>query len=250
MRKNSKIVPQNHEKQNDFCIDATAIFCVEFALMAFPMLLVNAKSFPQSILSGAVHLANACASVSQKTGISIGFIPNILDLAVVCAMRLPIPIFSPHADAKSLGSATGAICPALLARLGCTGSLLNHSEKPLSSAEIEASIMALRKENLASIVCAPSVELVKNFSHFSPDAIALEPPNLIGGTVSVATHPFEIEASKIACGNAKLIVGAGVSTAKDFAKALQLGALSVLVGSAIAKSDDPESALLHLLSGS
>ena len=91
---------------------------------------------------------------------------------------------------------------------------------------------------------------VKKFNSLDVDFIAVEPPELIGGDVSVSkAEPEIIEASVRNAGNKKLLVGAGVKTREDVKIAMKLGARGVLVASGIAKSDNFYDAILELLEG-
>ena len=87
---------------------------------------------------------------------------------------------------------------------------------------------------------------------FAPDFIAVEPPELIGGDVSVTkANPFIIEdtVNSVKDVNKKISVlcGAGVKTGEDVAKALELGADGVLLASGVVKSKDPKATLLDLI---
>ena len=87
---------------------------------------------------------------------------------------------------------------------------------------------------------------------FSPDFIAVEPPELIGGDISVTTaNPLIVEdtVSSVKDVNKKISVlcGAGVKTGKDVAKALELGADGVLLASGVVKSKDPKATLQDLI---
>jgi len=87
-----------------------------------------------------------------------------------------------------------------------------------------------------------------------PDAVAVEPPELIGGDVSVSTADPGIVEDAVAAADAvdpdvDVFCGAGVSTGEDVAAAGELGASGILLASGVAKADKPRAALEDLVSG-
>ena len=89
---------------------------------------------------------------------------------------------------------------------------------------------------------------------FSPNFIAVEPPELIGGDISVTTSDpgivsGSVEAVKKIDPNVKVLCGAGVKNGRDVAKSIELGADGVLLASGIVKALDKESVIRDLASG-
>ncbi|MCD6403579.1 MAG: tryptophan synthase subunit alpha, partial [Nanoarchaeota archaeon] len=86
-----------------------------------------------------------------------------------------------------------------------------------------------------------------------PDYVAIEPPELIGGKVSVVTRPElvkkGIEAVKSISKKTEVLVGAGVHSKEDVKKAIKLGAKGVFVASSICKAKDPEEKIRELAEG-
>ena len=85
----------------------------------------------------------------------------------------------------------------------------------------------------------------------SPDAIAIEPPKLIGGDISVTTaNPNivkkSVEAVKSVNDKIPVLCGAGVKTGLDVRKSLELGAEGILIASGVVKAENPEQALHEL----
>ena len=77
-----------------------------------------------------------------------------------------------------------------------------------------------------TVVCAKDSKEAAKIAKVSPDFIAVEPPELIGGEVSVSKAKPDIirESVKAVGGKSKLLVGAGVKTGEDVRIALKLGA--------------------------
>ncbi|MCL4406555.1 triose-phosphate isomerase [Candidatus Parvarchaeota archaeon] len=78
-----------------------------------------------------------------------------------------------------------------------------------------------------------------------PTAIAYEPPELIGGDISVSSSKPEIVkefCDIVKSGSASLpLIGAGIKTPEDVKKSVELGAEGILVASGVMKSKDFES---------
>ena len=82
------------------------------------------------------------------------------------------------------------------------------------------------------------------------DLIAVEPPELIGGDISVSkAEPEVIERSVQMLGQNRVLVGAGVKNSDDIRIALSLGASGVLLASGVTKAPDPYAVLMDLVSG-
>ena len=80
--------------------------------------------------------------------------------------------------------------------------------------------------------------------------IAVEPPELIGGDLSVSkSEPLIVERAVKLIGEDRTLVGAGIKDGEDVRIALDLGARGVLLASGVTKSDDPYATLLDLASG-
>jgi len=121
-------------------------------------------------------------------------------------------------------------------------------------ADIDFAVEKCRELGLETIVCSNNLEVSKACSLTNPGYIAVEPPELIGGDVSVTTANPEIvrntvNAIKNINPNVKVLCGAGVKNGKDVAKALELGAEGVLLASGVVKAKNPKDVLMDLISG-
>ena len=81
----------------------------------------------------------------------------------------------------------------------------------------------------------------------------MEPPELIGGDISVTSANPKIvqdtvEAVKAVDSSVSVLCGAGVKTGDDVYTALQLGADGVLLASGVVKAKDPRAVLEDLIS--
>ena len=215
--------------------------------MKLPRILVNLKAYDEALGKGAVRIALAAKKVSEETGVSIGIAPQYVDLRIVS--KVGIPTFSQHIDPVEHGAHTGSVTVAAIRDSGAIGSLLNHSEKRMRIDEIEKAIKLLDENELLSVVCANDPEVAKAVSDLEPDAVAVEPPELIGTGVSVSEAKPEIIRDAVSLIGGVVYVGAGISTGEDVERALSLGAYGVLLASAVAKSKNPYDKLLDLARG-
>lgn len=213
------------------------------------LIIINFKAYRQGVGPNAVKLAKVCDRVAKRHDANVAVAVQPADiLPVVSAVR--IPVLAQHVDPVKYGSHTGSVLPESVAASGAVGSLINHSEKKLGFSEIEETVKRCKKVGLISIVCAASSSKEARIVKFSPDIIAIEPPSLIGGNVSISkAKPHLIERSVLRAGRVPVLCGAGVHTSGDVSKALELGAKGVLVASGVVKSKNPEKALLELIKG-
>jgi triosephosphate isomerase len=217
------------------------------------LIVLNYKTYDESTGDKAVALAKACEAVAKETGAKIIVAPQFTDLYRI-SKEVRIPVYSQHIDDIKFGGNTGSILPEAVKAAGATGSLLNHSEKRLKLAEIEAGIVKLRSLGMVSIVCTNNINTTRAAAALGPDYVAIEPPELIGSGISVAQAQPEVisgsvDAVKKINPKVKVLCGAGISKGDDLKKALQLGTEGVLLASGIIKAKDQKAALLDLVKG-
>jgi len=218
-----------------------------------PFLLVNFKAYAEALGPKSVELARSCATVAEETGRSLAVAPSAFDLAFV-AKSVRIPVFAQHLDPAEAGKATGWLPPEAAVAAGAVGTLVNHSERKVAWEEMRDLIERCRQLGLEVVACADDVAEAETAAKLGPDYIAIEPPELIGGTVSVTTARPEIITKSVrrihgTNPNVQVLCGAGVKTGKDVAKALELGTVGVLLASGVVKAKNPEKALRDLAKG-
>ena len=214
-----------------------------------PTLIINFKNYLEAAGEGALRLAKVAEEVATETGASIVVCPPLPNLSQVSA-AVKIPVFAQHTDPDKAGSSTGAIVAEVIKTSGAKGSILNHSEKRLDTDRIASTIKRLHGVGLVSVVCAKEPSEVSLYAEFSPDYIAIEPPELIGSGVAVSRTKPEVitESVKAAAKNpdVEIICGAGIVDGKDVEAALKLGVCGVLVASGIIKAPDWRSKILEM----
>ncbi len=221
--------------------------------MRLPAVVLNFKTYPEILGKKGWELAKRFAAVADDAGASIVLCPPAVDLAHV-AKLVPIPVFAQHVDAVEAGPTTGWSPPESLLEAGAAGTLINHSERKVAWEEMAKVIPRCQALGLEVIACADDLAESETLAKIAPDYIAIEPPELIGGDVSVTTAKPEAVSGavdRIRAANPKVgvLCGAGVKTRKDVARALELGTSGVLLSSGIVKALNPERALRDLLKG-
>jgi triosephosphate isomerase (TIM) len=216
-----------------------------------PAVIINFKAYAEVDGRGAVGLAKVCEAVSEETGVTVAVCPPVVSLSAVTA-AVGIPVFAQNIDPFKPGSATGWATPSMVKACGAVGSLMNHSEHKIPSGTVSQLVSMCRDSDLASLVCADTVAVAKDAAAFLPDIIAVEPPELIGGDISVTTaNPGivsdTVDAVKSVSRGTMVLCGAGVKTGADVKTAVDLGADGVLLASGVVKAADPRAALLDLV---
>lgn len=209
--------------------------------------LVNLKAYD----CDAVAVAETAAAVADDTGARIAVAPQAAQLSAVAATG--VETWGQHVDPVAHGSHTGSTHANAVSDAGATGTLLNHSERRLKLADIDGSVEAAESAGLQTVVCANNPEQIGAVTALGPHAVAVEPPELIGGDVSVASADPGIVTAAVDAASAvdesvDVFCGAGIATGDDVATAAELGADGVLLASGVALAADPEAVLRDLVS--
>ncbi len=220
--------------------------------MSSPLILINFKAYNEGYGQNAHKIAQSAEIVSEESGITIGLAPGYMDIHPL-SHHYSLPVYAQHIDGISPGAHTGAVLAGAVKAAGATGTLINHSERRLTLAEIDAAVTAAGHANLTSVVCTNTTATSAAAASFSPTYIAIEPPELIGSGVSVSkTDPGiierTVEAVKAINPDVRVLTGAGISTGECVRIALDLGTEGVLLASSVVKADNPQKVLEDLVS--
>jgi triosephosphate isomerase len=197
-------------------------------------------------------IATAAQLVARETGATIGVAPGYIDLHPLCH-HFAIPVYAQHVDGYEPGARTGHIPVEALKLAGAAGSLVNHSERRLTLAEIELSIRALQSHKMVAVVCSNNEITSAGAAALGPEYVAIEPPELIGSGISVSKANPEIIKRSVAAVHAvnpkvKVLTGAGIQSGECVKIAVDLGTDGVLLASSVVKSPDPAAVLRDLVS--
>ena len=221
--------------------------------MRLPAIVVNFKVYPEVLGRRGWDLAKVCAAVAEDTGASIIIAPPMPDLAHI-ARAVHIPVFGQHADTAEAGAHTGWVPPEALLEAGAAGTLVSHSERKIPLKNVAALVPRCEALGLEVIACADDLKEAEALAKLAPDYVAIEPPELIGGDISVTTARPEIVSGAVerihaVSRDVGVLCGAGVKDRKDVRKAVELGTVGVLLASGVVKAKHPEKALRDLAKG-
>jgi triosephosphate isomerase len=212
-----------------------------------PIIIVNCKTYPEASGRKAVELAKLCEEMGKQFNFDIRIAVQLTDLQQA-ASAVSIPVYAQHVDASVAGKSTGWTTAHSIKLAGAAGTLLNHAERPISLQSIRATIGQLKKEHLQTVVCANDLsQLAELDKHAEATLFAIEPPELIGGDVSVAVASPDVVGNAVHATRKPLLVGAGVKDYNDLRIALDMGARGVLLSSGIVLAKDWRKAFLKLL---
>ncbi len=209
-------------------------------------LIINYKAYKEGI-DACAEIALAAKKLSDDMGVKIIVAPPfslLKETSGVCAtIAQGLWPIEP-------GAFTGHVSWYEIKKSGAIGTLIKHSENRLSLDEIKSAVEICKRNGLFSYVCAKDMSEAKEVTAFSPYAIAYEPPELVGGDVSVSKAQPKIvkefvDLVRKSCG-AMPLIGAGVKTSEDVKKSVELGSEGILVASGIIKSENFEQAILNL----
>ena len=200
------------------------------------MIVINLKNYVFG--QEALDLARKIDIYCNKSIVAVPF-TDIREIS----KNINLPIFAQHIDSLDAGRGTGYIIPEEIEAAGAKGSLINHSEHPISLVKIKKISEMCFKLKLKLIICTSRISDVEKLLKLEPFAIAYEEPSLIETGKSVTSHnPLTIKKFCSFFKNAETLplCGAGITTAEDVKAAKELGCKGVLVSSAVAHSSYPE----------
>ncbi|MBT3406490.1 triose-phosphate isomerase [Candidatus Woesearchaeota archaeon] len=213
------------------------------------MLVINFKTYASATGQKAVDLARICDKVAHEVKVPILIAVQNVDLFRV-ARQVSIPVLAQHIDPVVYGSHTGHDLAEAILENGAYGVLIDHSEDRVSLDNIKQSIDRAKSVGLLTIVCVDTPKKASQVSKFSPDYIAIEPPELIGGDISVSTAKPEIISDTVAVvNNVPVLCGAGVKSKDDVSKSKELGSKGILIASGVTKANNPEKVIRELVKG-
>jgi triosephosphate isomerase len=213
-----------------------------------PFVLINFKTYAEATGKEAVELAKIVETVSKETGVCMGVAPQFADIARVSDAVL-IAVFAQHIDPIIYGGYTGHVLAESVSENGAMGTLINHSERRLKLADIDAVVTRAKEVGLVSVLCTNNPSVSASAAALKPDMLAIEPPELIGTGISVSKAKPEIVTDTVKLvrnvnKKVTLLCGAGITTGEDVAAALKLGTEGVLVASGVVKAKSPDKVLL------
>ena len=210
------------------------------------MFIINCKNYEEIAGEKIIKLAKIAAKISKKYKIKIAIAPPHHLIPLIT--KFGIVVLAQHLDDKKVGSTTGFMIPEIIKKSKIDGSIINHSEHRITESEIKNLVKRLKKLKLKTIVCVKNVSEAKKYAKINPTFIAIEPPELIGTGRAISTEKPQlitnsINAVQSAKNSTKLLCGAGIVSAEDVSRAVELGSKGILVASGVIKAKNWESVL-------
>ena len=222
--------------------------------MDFPVLFINFKCYKQATGKDAVRLAKLAEEAAKSANASIALVVQAADIRAV-SEAVSLPVFAQHVDPIESGSHTGHVLPEAVKAAGASGTVLNHAENKRDNAFLEGAIKRAHEAGLTVMACAENTVRAEQIASFQgkPEFIAIEPPELIGGDISVSTAQPELITETVKAVHKiapiPVITGAGIKDAADVKKAIELGTKGVFVASGVVKAADQAEAIRGLIEG-
>ena len=217
-----------------------------------PLIVVNFKTYATAMGEKAVDLARAMERAS-KDHVRMVAVVSAFDLHAVKQAAPSLEVWSQHLDPVGQGSFTGWLQPINAIERGAEGTIINHAEHKVEIAHVQQ-LMQQLPDNFPICACAADVEEAHHLAELGPTFIAVEPPELIGGDISVTTADPAIVSDTVNAVRAinphvRVLCGAGVKDGKDVKTAVELGAHGVLLASGVTKASDVDAVLADLVAG-
>lgn len=198
---------------------------------------------PKAFMYGEamLKLAKVIDKTALKYDVDIIVTPQYTDISLLANNTERIFVFAQHMDPLYPGRGLGSMLPEAVKAAGAVGVMLNHAEKPVSLEVLEQTIKRADEVGLGTIVCADTVEDVKNIAKMAPNIIVAEPTELIGtGKTSDSNYVVEtIRTVNEINPDIMVLQGAGISNGQDVYNTIKLGAQATGTTSGIMKSDRP-----------
>lgn len=219
-------------------------------MLETPIIIVNYKTYALSIGEKAVELTS---TIEENCDENWAVAPQTSDIRMVNE-ETELPVLTQHLDAIEPGSNTGYTLLETMVDADIDGTLINHSERRLKLSDIEFIVNRCKKKDIETIVCANNPEVAASAAALDPRFVAYEPPELIGGDVSVSSAKPEVveeavKKVKEVNQDVGVLCGAGVKNGEDVRAALELGTEGVLLASGLVKADNKEKVIKDLESG-
>lgn len=216
------------------------------------MVFVNFKTYAEGTGENALNLLKILEEVADDSQIKVIPVLQAADIKEA-TLSSKLEIWAQKIDPVTYGAFTGAILAEAVFEDGAVGTFLNHSEsKFVNFDELASASDRANEVGLKTLIFAADEKEFENILSLRPTFAAYEPPELVGGRVSVVSAKPEIisQVNHLAAkAGIPLIVGAGIHTNEDIRKSLELGAVGVAVSSDIVKAEDPRKELLELIEG-
>jgi len=217
------------------------------------VIVINFKTYQQGFGRRGLDLLKVIENAGNEYSVNFSAAVAATDIYMY-AHETEVPVLAQHMDNIGYGSNTGFILPEAVAEVGAAGTLINHAEHRLRLAEIGALVEKTRQLGVTSIVCTNDIPTTAAAAALAPGYVAVEPPELIGGDISVSTAQpgivsGSVDAARRVDENVPVLCGAGVKNGFDIKRAVELGSPGVLLASGVVCVKNPAEVLADMADG-
>ncbi len=207
---------------------------------------VKCYIYGDEVLSYAVQ----CDKMAEKYDIDIIFIAPDTEIRRIRENTSQLIILSAYMDPIRPGRGMGMVLPEAIKAAGADGVVMNHSEKPMTLAEIKKNIDRANELDLLSFVCADSLAEAEAVAQLHPDIMNPEPSELIGTGKAVDVSFVQECIKRIKAIDESILVepAAGISCGQDVYNFIYAGADAAGAASGILNAADPCAMLEEMVS--
>lgn len=216
----------------------------------YPCFWVNFKIYPKTSGQNALAVARTMDQVRSKTGAEFLLSPQIPDIRLV-SNNTQLKVVAQRADAAEPGRGNGNLLIENLKKAGADAVVINHAEDRDEFSNVRKKVNRCKEVGLDSMVCVDSIVMGKAAAEFDPDTLVFEKPDDIATSKSITqTHPERvkkfIQAISRVNPQIKVLLGGGISDAKDVQLGLDQGADAAGSASAVVFSENKKSLLTEI----
>src|SRR5664279_604389 len=150
-------------------------------------------------------------------------------------------VLAPYMDTLRPGRGIADVLPEAVKAAGAHGVLINHCERPMTIAQIRATIERAAELDMLSFACADSVAEARAIAQFHPDILNPEPTELIGSGKASDMGFVRAATAEIKAIDPGILVeqAAGITTAQQVYDFIMAGSEGAGSASGILNSPSP-----------
>jgi triosephosphate isomerase len=198
-----------------------------------------------------LELALFADGLSAQYDVPIIMTPQYVDIRPIAQATSNLLVFAQHVDPLCMGRGNGSVLPEAIKEAGAVGTMLNHSEKPLSMDVLSESVARAYEIGLASMVCARDQNEVETVARMHPNIIIVETPELIGaGSTAPENRPSISGINQLVWAidpAIRILHAAGISTGKDVYEIIAAGSQGSGSSSGVFQAEDPPAMLEEMI---
>lgn len=188
-----------------------------------------------------VEFAQQVEAAAVRYDVDALFIAPYTEIRRIAESCPHLIVLAPYMDTLRPGRGMADVLPEAVKAAGAQGVVINHCERPMTLAQIRASIERARELGMLSFACADSVAEAKAVAQLKPDILNPEPTELIGtGRASDMSYVRAVT-REIKAIDPEILVeqAAGITTAQQIYDFIMAGSEGAGSASGILKSGDP-----------